>query len=100
MINSIAEIHATAKQMDSVRIAVAAAADIDVLTAVNDAKLAGIADAILVGDISEIQRLCSKHGIDCQQFYRKSYFMLKCTDVDYELHVSNLSNSRPASIDA
>lgn len=68
MINSIAEIHATAKQMDAVRIAVAAAADIDVLTAVNDAKLAGIADAILVGDISEIQRLCSKHGIDCQQF--------------------------------
>ena len=51
MINSIAEIHAVAKQMDSVRIAVAAAADIDVLTAVNDAKLAGIADAVLVEKI-------------------------------------------------
>ena len=68
MINSFAEIHAVAKRMDSVRIAVAAAADIDVLTAVNDAKLAGIADAILVGDVPEIQKVCSQHGIDCGQF--------------------------------
>ncbi len=68
MINSFAEIHATAKGMDSVKIAVAAAADIDVLTAVNDAKMAGIADAVLVGDIAEIQQLCSQHGIDSSQF--------------------------------
>jgi len=68
MYRSLEEINAAAKQQHSVKIAVAAAADLDVLTAVNDAKLAGIADAILVGDVAEIRKNCEQLGINVNLF--------------------------------
>ena len=57
MFRSLKEINEAAIQRQAVKIAVAAAADLDVLTAVNDAKMAGIADAILVGDVAETKAL-------------------------------------------
>jgi len=68
MYRSLEEINTAAKQQHAVKIAVAAAADLDVLTAVNDAKLAGIADAILVGDVAEIRKNCEQLGIDVGLF--------------------------------
>lgn len=64
MFRSLKEINEAAIQRQAVKIAVAAAADLDVLTAVNDAKMAGIADAILVGDVAETKTLCQQQGID------------------------------------
>ena len=68
MFRSLKEINEAAIQRQAVKIAVAAAADLDVLTAVNDAKMAGIADAILVGDVAETKALCQQHGIDTALF--------------------------------
>ena len=68
MYQSFAEIIAVAQRRERVKIAVAAAADSDVLEAVADAKKAGIADAILVGDTAEIKELCRKQNIDCELF--------------------------------
>ncbi len=68
MYRSLEEINTAAKQQYAVKIAVAAAADLDVLTAVNDAKLAGIADAILVGDVAEIRKNCEQLGINAGLF--------------------------------
>ncbi len=68
MFQSFAEIIAEAKRQDRVKIAVAAAADSDVLTAVRDAKKAGIADAVLVGDTLAIKRICQENEIDCGLF--------------------------------
>ena len=64
MYRSLKEINEAAVQRQAVKIAVAAAADLDVLTAVNDAKMAGIADAILVGDVAATKALCQQQGID------------------------------------
>ncbi len=64
MFRSLKEINEAAIQRQAVKIAVAAAADLDVLTAVNDAKMAGIADAILVGDVAETKKLCQQHAIN------------------------------------
>jgi phosphate butyryltransferase len=68
MFRSFAEIIAAARGMNRVKIAVAAAADADVLTAVNAAKQAGIADAVLVGDAEAIARICREEGIDPEIF--------------------------------
>ena len=68
MFKSFEEIIAAAQRQDRVKIAVAAAADADVLTAVYEAKKAGIADAILVGDIASIQEICQQQGIDLRLF--------------------------------
>ena len=68
MFQSFAEIIAAARKRERVKIAVAAAADADVLIAVNEAKNAGIADAILVGDVAGIERICRQQGIDCGIF--------------------------------
>lgn len=68
MFRSLKEINEAAIQRQAVKIAVAAAADLDVLTAVNEAKMAGIADAILVGDVAETKALCQQHGIDTALF--------------------------------
>ena len=35
-----------------------------------------------------------------EYFYRVPYLMLKYLNVDYELHLPNLSNCQPAKIDA
>jgi len=68
MFQSFAEIIAAAQRQERVKIAVAAAADADVLTAVQEAKKAGIADAILVGDTAAIGEICQQQGIDCGMF--------------------------------
>ncbi len=64
MFRSLKEISEAAVQRQAVKIAVAAAADLDVLTAVHDAKRAGIADAILVGDIAQTRQLLEQQGMD------------------------------------
>ena len=64
MFRSLKEISEAAVQRQTVKIAVAAAADLDVLTAVHDAKRAGIADAILVGDIAQTRQLLEQQGMD------------------------------------
>lgn len=68
MFQSFAEIIAAAQRQERVKIAVAAAADADVLTAVQEAKKAGIADAIPVGDTAAIGEICQQQGIDCGMF--------------------------------
>lgn len=68
MLDSFEGIVAKARNRDAVRIAVAAAADYDVLTAVNEAKTRGIADAVLVGDSAAIREICRQHGIDEAMF--------------------------------
>ena len=68
MFRSFAEIIAAARGMNRVKLAVAAAADADVLTAVSAAKQAGIADAILVGDAEAIARICRKEGVNSESF--------------------------------
>ena len=67
MFKSFAEIIASARQKEKGRIAVAAAADADVLTAVYAAKNEGIADAVLVGDSGLIRDICRQNAIpvDC-----------------------------------
>ena len=64
MFRSLKEISEAAVQRQAVKIAVAAAADLDVLTAVHDAKRAGIADAILIGDVAQTRRLLEQQGMD------------------------------------
>lgn len=68
MFQSFSEIIAAAQRQDRVTIAVAAAADADVLAAVSEAKKAGIADSILVGDAVAIRSICQQQGIDCGLF--------------------------------
>lgn len=46
------------------RVAVAGAADAEVLTAVCDARQAGIADAVLVGDAAKIRAIAAQHAYD------------------------------------
>ena len=64
MFRSLKEISEAAVQRQAVKIAVAAAADLDVLTAVHDAKRSGIADAILIGDIAQTRQLLEQQGMD------------------------------------
>ncbi len=55
---------AAAKQGPSRRVAVAVAADADVLAAVCDARKAGIAEVVLVGDAAKIHAIAREHGYD------------------------------------
>ena len=59
MLNSFKEIIMEARRREKVKVAVAAAADLEVLEAVYAAKAEGIAEAILIGNAAEISRLCS-----------------------------------------
>jgi len=68
MFQSFAEIITAAQRQERVKIAVAAAADADVLTAVQKAQQAGIADAVLVGDTAAIGEICRQHNIDAGMF--------------------------------
>ena len=68
MFSSFKDIIAEARRRESVKIAVAAAADADVLEAVYAAKAEGIAEAILVGNAAEIDEICRKNGLDPQAF--------------------------------
>lgn len=49
MITNFQEVRNGAKKFTPIKIAVAAADDSDVLKAIEDARLSGIADAILIG---------------------------------------------------
>jgi phosphate butyryltransferase len=68
MLQSFEQIINSATKMNRMKIAVAAAADADVITAVNEAKACGIAEAILVGDKGEILHVCEQLGIDAELF--------------------------------
>ncbi|MBP2635911.1 MAG: pta 1 [Firmicutes bacterium] len=68
MIKKFEEIVKHAQAIGPKTIAVAAAQDIDVLLAVNNAKKLGIADAILVGAESEIRRIALENQIDINKF--------------------------------
>ena len=68
MIKKFEEIVKHAQAIGPKTIAVAAAQDIDVLLAVNNAKKLGIADAILVGDEREIRRIALENQIDINKF--------------------------------
>lgn len=68
MFRSFSEIIAAARRQERVRIAVAAAADADVLCAVQAAKKEGIADAVLVGDTAAIRRICCEESINADLF--------------------------------
>ena len=68
MIRAFDEIIETAKKKGPKIIAVAVAQDIEVLSAVNDAKDLGIANAILVGDKDEIAEAAKDCGVDINKF--------------------------------
>ena len=68
MIKAFGEILSAAKQKGPKTIAVAVAQDYEVLSAVSSAKNLGIADAILVGDKEEIEKVAAGHGIDLSKF--------------------------------
>lgn len=64
LIKSLDQVLQVAKERGPKTIAVACAQDADVLLAVDNAKRQGIAEAILVGNQSEIERLASENKID------------------------------------
>lgn len=68
MIKKFDEIIQTAQKKEPKTIAVAVAQDVEVLLAVNCAKNMGIADAILVGNETEIRKLAQDNQIDIGKF--------------------------------
>lgn len=68
MIKNFQEVMEIAKQRGPKTISVACAQDADVLSAVNQAKQAGIADIILVGDKEKIEEIAAEKNIDLAQF--------------------------------
>lgn len=68
MIKNFQEVMQIAKERGPKTISVACAQDADVLSAVNQAKQAGIADVILVGDKEKIEKIASEKDIDLAQF--------------------------------
>lgn len=68
MIRSFDEILKAAKERGPKIIAVAVAQDVEVLSAVSNAKNLGIADAILVGDKDEIEKVAAGCGVDLTKF--------------------------------
>jgi len=68
LIKSFDEILKVAKEKGPKTIAVAVAQDVEVLSAVNNAKNMGIADAILVGDKDEIAKAAKECGVDIDKF--------------------------------
>lgn len=68
MIRSFDKILKAAKERGPKIIAVAVAQDVEVLSAVSNAKNLGIADAILVGDKDEIEKVAAGCGVDLAKF--------------------------------
>lgn len=68
MIRSFDEILKAAKEQGPKIIAVAVAQDVEVLSAVSNARSLGIADAILVGDRDEIEKVAAGCGVDLAKF--------------------------------
>ncbi|MGE5677836.1 MAG: phosphate butyryltransferase [Pseudomonadota bacterium] len=65
---SFDEILKAAKEQGPKIIAVAVAQDVEVLSAVSNARSLGIADAILVGDKDEIEKVAAGCGVDLAKF--------------------------------
>lgn len=68
MIKNFEEVLQKVKSQQIKKLAVAVAQDEPVLEAVNDAKLKGIADAILVGDEEKIKAIAKKIGMDITKY--------------------------------
>ena len=68
MIKNFEQLLKEAAKRTGKKIAVAAAADSDVLLAVENARKKGIAGAILVGDEAEIKKLAEANGIDVSNY--------------------------------
>lgn len=68
MIRNFEEVLQKVKTQQIKKVAVAVAQDEPVLEAVNDAKLNGIADAILVGDEDKIRAIAEKIGMDITKY--------------------------------
>ncbi len=68
MARNFQEVMQIAKERGPKTISVACAQDAEVLSAVNQAKNAGIADIILVGDKERIEEIANKEDIDLAQF--------------------------------
>lgn len=64
--NNFSAVLAAAKQGPVRRVAVAVAADAEVLAAVCDAHKAGIAEAVLVGDEAKIRSIAAAHGYNLE----------------------------------
>lgn len=68
MIKSLKELLSMAKEQKTMKLAVAASQDYEVLKAVCDAAKEGIAEPILIGDIEETTNIASKYGLDIEKF--------------------------------
>lgn len=68
MIKNFQDVMEIAKQRGPKTISVACAQDAEVLSAVNQAKEAGIADVILVGDKEKIEEIAAEKNIDIAKF--------------------------------
>ena len=68
MIKNFNDVLIIAKERGPKKIAVACAQDIDVLKAVNNAYVKGIADAILIGDKEKIELICQEESIDTSNY--------------------------------
>ena len=68
MIKNFEEVLKKVKSQQMKKVAVAVAQDEPVLQAIRDAKMQGIADAILVGDKEEIQKVAAKINMDLTGF--------------------------------
>jgi len=68
MMNNFEQIFQKITERESKKVAVAVAQDEPVLEAIRDAKVKGIADAILIGDREEIQLIAARIGMDLKDF--------------------------------
>ena len=68
MIKNFAEVLQKAKDQETKKVAVAVAQDKPVLEAIRDAKEQGIADAMLVGEKSQIEAIAAEIGMDLSNF--------------------------------
>jgi phosphate butyryltransferase len=68
MIKNFNDVLIIAKERGPKKIAVACAQDSDVLKAVNNAYVKGIADAILIGDKEKIELICQEESIDTSNY--------------------------------
>lgn len=68
MIKNFDELLLVAKERGPKKLSVACAQDDDVMLAVENARKAGIAEAILVGDLEAITEVCNQHKIDLKNY--------------------------------
>lgn len=86
MIRSFNDLLEKAKKQCKMSLAVAAAHDKDVLTAVNDAKNMGIINPILVGDETKIKEISKELSIDLTEFeIMNEVDMISCARTSVEL---------------